>query len=73
MKMSFYDWCISNNHEKLLDRWDYDLNQQTPENVGFRTNEDYYFKCPNGVHESQKYTICTITRGSGVCQCNNWI
>jgi hypothetical protein len=69
MKMSFYDWCISNNHEELLSRWDYDLNQQTPENVGFRTNESYYFKCPNEVHASQKYTICTITRGSGICQC----
>lgn len=69
MKNSFYDWCISNNYKELLSRWDYDLNQNVPENVGFRTNEQYYFKCPNRIHASQKHAICTITRGKS-CKCN---
>ena len=28
MKQSFYDWCIENNRQDLLDRWDYDLNKK---------------------------------------------
>ena len=62
MKISFYDWCISNNHEELLRRWDYDLNQQTPESVGYRTNEKYYLKCPNGVHLRRSFGKTKIQR-----------
>lgn len=70
MKMSFYDWCVFNNHLDILNRWDYDLNQQTPDKVGSKTNELYYFKCPNKIHPSQKHAIVTITRSSGACRCD---
>ena len=27
---SFYDWCIENNRQDVLDRWDYKLNNCSP-------------------------------------------
>ena len=27
---SFYDWCIENNRQDVLDRWDYELNDCSP-------------------------------------------
>ena len=27
---SFYDWCIEQNHEEWLKRWDYNLNNLDP-------------------------------------------
>ena len=30
---SFYDWCIKNNRQDLLDRWDYELNGCSPKEV----------------------------------------
>ena len=29
-KKSFYDWCIENNRQDVLDRWDYELNDCSP-------------------------------------------
>ena len=29
-KKSFYDWCVENNREDILDRWDYELNDCSP-------------------------------------------
>lgn len=52
MKQSFYDWCIENNHQDLLDRWDYDLNKKPPEKCRFNTRVKTYFKCPCGKHSS---------------------
>lgn len=60
MLMSFYDWCIGNNRNDLLDRWDYALNKCKPNNVSFGR---YYFKCPiNSYHNSELKNIgCLIT------------
>lgn len=52
MKMSFYDWCMRNNRQDLLDRWDYDLNNKSPKNRPFNTRVKTYFKCPCGNHQS---------------------
>lgn len=58
---SFDTWCKENN-SNLLDLWDYDLNDKTPDIVSSCTNDEYYFKCPCGVHKSEKHRILTITR-----------
>ena len=30
IKKTFYDWCMENHREDLLNRWDYDKNLRTP-------------------------------------------
>lgn len=52
MKMSFYDWCIENNHQDLLNRWDYELNIKLPDQTPFNTKIKTYFKCPCNKHQS---------------------
>lgn len=64
MKMSFYDWCIKNNRQDLLDRWDYDLNLISPENVGHASTNLYYFKCPKEIHISTAYRLINISKYS---------
>lgn len=57
MKMSFYEWCIQNNRNDLLDRWDYDLNNVIPSEILHSSNKSYYFKCDtNPKHRSSKIT-----------------
>ena len=62
MKKSFYDWCIENSRQDLLDRWDYELNKKSPVHVGFTSIEYWYFKCPKGEHESSPYKLVNVTR-----------
>ena len=57
---SFKQWCIDNNRQDILDRWDYDINDCNPEDISFKSNNKYYFKCPNGLHESKGYKICDL-------------
>lgn len=73
---SFYDWCIENNRQDLLERWDYDLNKKTPQEIGFSSNKYWWFKCiKHPEHHSEKYKInsCTSGKGSFKCkQCNSF-
>ena len=55
MKKSFYDWCIENNRQDLLDRWDYDLNDFSPKEISFATSKKIFFKCDK--HEEHKSTL----------------
>lgn len=73
---SFYDWCIENNHQDYLDRWDYDLNKQNPKEVGLYSEKKYYFKClKNKSHKSELHGIAGVCdgRNSLPCyQCNSF-
>lgn len=60
---SFYDWCLENDRKDLLDRWDYELNNKSPNEVSFKSNKKYWFKCPKGIHESQIHDIQYISSG----------
>lgn len=76
MELSFYDWCIKNNRQDILDRWDYKLNDATPQDISYRTNKHCYFTCNNNIeHVSEKFRIDHITR-SGISmsckQCNSF-
>ena len=42
---SFYDWCIENNKHDVLDRWDYELNDCSPNDICYSTHNKYWFKC----------------------------
>lgn len=57
---SFKQWCIDNDRQDILNRWDYNKNNCDPEDISFKSNNKYYFKCPEGLHESGDYKICDI-------------
>ena len=57
---SFEQWCIENNHQDILDRWDYELNGCKPNEICFSTMKRYYFKCPMNIHESELKNIVNI-------------
>lgn len=58
---SFEQWCLDNNRNDLLIRWDYDLNNKAPYDIASGANEKYYFKCPKNIHNSESFKICNIT------------
>ena len=73
---SLYFWCIENNRQDILDRWDYELNKDTPKDILYSTHEKRWFKCLDHLeHHSELKNINSITninRGSNLfCkQCN---
>ena len=60
---SFEKWCVENDRQDILDRWDYDLNDKKPSEITYGTNKKYYFKCPKGLHNSELKNIVSFTSG----------
>ena len=74
-KVSFSTWCVNNNRQDLLDRWDYELNTCKPTEIGLGNEKSFYFKCPNGIHPSKIMQIVSIVnnRVKTICiQCNSF-
>lgn len=72
---SFEQWCIENNRQDILDRWDYELNNCLPSEITYRTHNKYYFKCSHGKHQSELKDIAHFTEGvvEITCkQCNSF-
>lgn len=73
---SFEQWCIDNNRQDILDRWDYELNNYNPSEISFGTTIKPYFKCHMGLHKSEPKRINGFTsgqNGSISCkQCNSF-
>ena len=73
---SFAQWCIDNNRQDVLDRWDYELNDCKPNEILHKSNKKYYFKCPRNIHKSELKHISHFTggqEGSIDCkQCNSF-
>ena len=68
--LSFGHWCVINNRQDLLDRWDYDLNSTTPEETARTSPSKYYFKCTRGIHPSSYYKLSNLTKYSySAAQC----
>ena len=63
---SFEQWCIENNRLEFLNLWDYDLNDCKPCDITHSTSKSYYFKCPEGIHNSKLNCIVNFT-GRGSC------
>lgn len=59
-KQTFEEWCLSNNRHDILDLWDYEKNDKLPSEIPYGTKQKYYFKCPNGIHESELRRILNI-------------
>lgn len=63
---SFYDWCIENNMQEILDRWDYELNSCGPKDISYSTNKKMWFKCSkHPEHKSELKDISHFTSGVG--------
>lgn len=68
--LSFEEWCVQNNKLDILNRWDYDLNDCKPSGISHGVKNKYYFKCPNGLHESELKSINDFTSGhDGIMNC----
>ena len=68
---SFEQWCIENDNQDVLDRWDYVLNILKPSEILYGTPKKYYFKCPRGIHKSELKCINSFTNGhQGTMNCN---
>lgn len=62
IKKSLYDWCIDNNRQDLIDRWDYDLNNCIPQEISFASQKKIYFKCSKHPdHKSTSVALACIT------------
>jgi ribosomal protein S27E len=59
---SFQKWCVDNSRQDILDRWDYELNKCSPNEICYRSNKKYYFKCPNKIHKSELRNINCIIK-----------
>lgn len=73
--MSFYDYCINNNMENLLQQWDYEKNNKleiTPHNISKSSKKKVYWKCDKG-HSWQTVTSVRIrnSRSVGCPYCLN--
>lgn len=70
MGFSFYDWCVENQRQDLLDRWNYDLNDYSPSDVSYRAGKHAYFNCQNNSnHKPEKFRIDHITNMATSMQC----
>jgi len=61
---SFEQWCLDNNKQDILNRWDYELNDCNPSEIAFSVHNKYYFKCPKEIHKSELKNINNFTSGS---------
>jgi hypothetical protein len=69
---SFKEWCIKNNRQDILNRWDYELNKHNPDEISYGTHKTFYFKCPANIHKSELKNINSFTSGcEGSISCNH--
>lgn len=73
--ITFQQWCIENDRQDVLNRWDYDLNNYLPNEISYASCKKCWFKCSQGIHQSELKDIHHFTnghKGSIVCnQCNS--
>ncbi len=59
---SFKHFCEETGNIDLLNLWDYDLNEKSPDKVGFKSNKSIWFKCPRGLHESRAIPLYNVAK-----------
>lgn len=67
---SFAQWCIDNNEVDLLSRWDEDRNKVSAWEVSYSSGKKYYFKCPQGIHESDAKILSNVLKQEGSRKCS---
>lgn len=58
---SFEKWCVENNRQDILDRWDYELNIELPIEIPKGRRKYFWFKCPRKIHDSERNNINSLT------------
>lgn len=59
---SFEQWCKDSDRNEWLGLWDYELNKITPSDIQKGSSGKYWFKCPNGLHNSELKILSSYTR-----------
>jgi hypothetical protein len=68
---TFEQWCLDNDRQDVLDRWDHELNNYIkPNNISYGSGKYFYFKCPKRIHKSELKLIASFTKGEGSIECN---
>ena len=62
-KYSFKQWCLDNDRQDLLDRWDYERNDFGPSDVAYKSEKEIWFKCPDDKHDSELQRIDNLANG----------
>ena len=57
---SFGQWCLDNNRQDLIDRWD---NERDIFDVAYKSNLKFSFKCPRGLHENTSSNLYDLSEG----------
>ena len=65
--LSFKQWCINNDKEDVLNKWDTEMNKCTSDDVSYTSNgfnhKGYYFKClDHPEHESELHNLGDFTK-----------
>ncbi|MBR2069096.1 MAG: zinc-ribbon domain-containing protein [Candidatus Gastranaerophilales bacterium] len=69
---TFYDWCIENNREDLLNEWHPTKNaENAPYNIGYGSNKKVWWQCNKG-HEWQTQIWSRTKRRSGCPKCSEY-
>lgn len=61
MSISFYDWCVENNHQDILNMWDKTLNNVNPTDVSYKSDKKIVFSCGNNKHPVKKIRVASVT------------
>jgi len=74
--ISFKQWCVDNNRQDVLDKWDYELNDKNPNDITFTSHglneKGYWFKClEHPEHGSELKHIHGFTNGQEGSICCN--
>ena len=73
---SFEQWCIENDKQNILDKWDYELNKYKPDEISYNShginNKGYWFRCiNNSKHTSELKNINNfIKKNKNTITCN---
>jgi len=73
---SFEKWCLENNRQDVLDRWDYELNYCNPSDIGYtslgRDKKGFWFLCSKKIHPSELRSLTGILKDELECRaCNS--
>ena len=76
IKQSLKEWCNENNRDDIINRWDYELNDATPNEIASYSKIKGYLKCPRGIHNSELYDFDYLCRNPkykcGCRKCNSF-
>lgn len=68
-KQNIRNWCIENDFTELLDRWDYEKNEKSPEDV-YNLSGSYWIKCKDHPEHSSLHYLDNIVKRKKIPECS---